>query len=53
MEKYAAYLKHHEWDFQGVINRKNLKTGILRRLTYNPNSAVLKVSMQRFIDNLP
>ena len=53
MEKYAACLRHPEQDFQGEITEKNLKAGILRRLTYNPNFAALKVSMQRFIDNLP
>jgi esterase/lipase len=53
MEKYVACLKRPEQDFQGEINKKNLKAGILRRLTYNPNFAALKVSMQRFIDHLP
>jgi hypothetical protein len=53
MEKYAACLRHPGQDFQGEITEKNLKAGILRRLTYNPNFAALKVSMQRFIDNLP
>lgn len=53
MEKYAACLEHPEQDFQGEITEKNLKAGILRRLMYNPNFAALKVSMQRFIDQLP
>ncbi len=53
MEKYAACLKHPEQDYQGEITEKNLKAGILRRLTYNPNFAALKVSMQRFIDRMP
>jgi len=53
MEKYAACLKHPEQDLQGEITEKNLKAGILRRLMYNPNFAALKVSMQRFIDDLP
>jgi esterase/lipase len=53
MEKYAACLRYPEQDFQGEITEKNLKAGILRRLTYNPNFAALKVSMQRFIDELP
>ena len=52
MEKYAACLRHPEQDFQGEINEKNLKAGILRRLTYNPHFAELKISMQKFIDNL-
>lgn len=52
-EKYAACLKHPGQDWQGEITEKNLAAGILRRLTYNPNFAALKVSMQRFIDDLP
>jgi esterase/lipase len=52
MEKYAACLEHSEQDFQGEITGKNLKAGILRRLMYNPHFAALKVSMQRFIDDL-
>jgi esterase/lipase len=53
MEKYDACLKHPGQDFQGEITEKNLKAGILRRLMYNPSFAALKVSMQRFIDQLP
>ncbi len=53
MEKYATCLDHPEQDFQGEVTGKNLKTGILRRLTYNPNFAALMDSMQRFIDALP
>ena len=53
MEKYAACLKHPEQDFQGELTEENLKAGILRRLMYNPNFAALKVSMKRFINDLP
>lgn len=53
IESYAACLKHPGLDFQGEITAKNLAAGILRRLTYNPNFAALKISMQRFLDNLP
>jgi esterase/lipase len=53
MEKYAACLKYPEQDFQGEVTEKNLAAGILRRLMYNPKFAGLKVSMQRFIDELP
>jgi esterase/lipase len=52
MEKYAACLAHPDQDFQGEITERNLKAGILRRLTYNPNFAAMEVSMQRFIDEL-
>jgi esterase/lipase len=53
MDKYAACLAHPDQDFQGEITEQNLKSGILRRLTYNPNFSALKSSMQRFIDLLP
>ncbi len=52
-EKYAACLKHPDQDWQGEVTEKNLAAGILRRLTYNPNFAALKASMQRFIAGLP
>lgn len=52
MEKYTACLNHPEQDLQGEITDKNLAAGILRRLTYNPNFAALKVSMQRFIEHI-
>jgi len=53
MEKYAACIKHPEQALQGEVTEQNLKAGILRRLMYNPNFAALKVSMKRFMDNLP
>lgn len=53
MGKYAACITHPEQDFQGELTEENLRAGILRRLTYNPNFAALKVSMKRFIDELP
>ncbi len=53
MEKYAACLKHPGEDSQGEITGKNLQAGILRRLMYNPNFAALKISMKRFIGDLP
>ena len=52
-EKYAACLKHPGQDLQGEVTERNLAAGILRRLTYNPNFAALKISLQRFIDHLP
>ena len=52
-EKYAVCINNPSADFQGELTEKNLEAGILRRLMYNPNFAVLKVSMQRFIDALP
>jgi esterase/lipase len=53
MEKYAACINNSGGIFQGEITEENLKVGILRRLMYNPNFVALKVSMKRFIDNLP
>ncbi len=53
MEKYTACIKHPEQAWQGEVTEQNLKAGILRRLMYNPNFAALKVSMRRFIDDLP
>ena len=53
MEKYSVCIEHPEQALQGEITEANLKLGALRRLMYNPNFAALKVSMRRFIDNLP
>ncbi|MCR4303651.1 MAG: alpha/beta fold hydrolase [Gallionella sp.] len=53
MEKYDACIRNPAEDFQGEITVKNLEAGILRRLMYNPDFAGLKVSMKRFLDNLP
>jgi len=52
MEKYDACNNKPAEDFQGELTEKNLKTGIMRRLMYNPNFAALKSSMKRFIDSL-
>jgi esterase/lipase len=53
MGKYAACLAHPEQDFQGEVTAKNLETGVMRRLMYNPNFSALKISLQRFIRELP
>ncbi|MBI5437625.1 MAG: alpha/beta fold hydrolase [Nitrosomonadales bacterium] len=53
MEKYEACINNSGDVLQGEITEANLRTGTLRRLMYNPNFAALKVSMKRFIDNLP
>ena len=53
MEKYAACIEHPEQAFLGEINEANLRADTLRRLMYNPNFATLKISMKRFMDNLP
>jgi hypothetical protein len=53
MEKYDACNNKPKEDLQGELTKSNLKAGILRRLMYNPNFAALKLSMKKFIDNLP
>ena len=53
MEKYDACLNKRGEILQGEITEANLKAGTLRRLMVNPNFAALKISMKRFIDNLP
>ena len=52
MEKFSACLKYPERDNQGEITGRNLQSGILRRLMYNPNIDELKISMQQFMDSL-
>jgi esterase/lipase len=53
MEKYAACVEHPEQAKLGELTPKNLESGLLRRLTYNPKFEQLKDSMQRFIESLP
>lgn len=53
MEKYDACNNRHEEVLLGEITEANLRAGTLRRLMYNPNFAALKISMKRFMDNLP
>ena len=53
MEKYDACNNNHGEVLLGEITEANLKAGTVRRLMYNPNFAALKVSMKRFIDELP
>ena len=53
MEKYDACNNKPREDLQGELTETNLKAGTLRRLMYNPNFVALKVSLKKFIDNLP
>ena len=53
MEKYNACNNKAEGMPQGELTERNLQAGILRRLTYNPNFAALKISMHKFIEALP
>jgi esterase/lipase len=52
MDKYEACKKHPKEIWRGELTDKNLETGILLRLMYNPNFAALKNSMKRFIDSM-
>lgn len=53
IDKYNVCSLHPEDCWQGEINDKNLKAGMLRRLMYNPNFESLKISMAQFIERLP
>lgn len=53
MDKYEACSLHPKEYCLGEVTDKNLEVGILRRLMYNPNFAALKISLKRFMDNLP
>lgn len=53
MEKYDACNKNPKEALQGELTEENLKGGVIRRLMYNPNFTALKISLKRFIDNLP
>ena len=52
MAKYTACITHPESAQQGEVTENVLVSGLLRRLTYNPDFAGLMVSMSRFIDGL-
>lgn len=52
MEKYDACNNKPGEVLQGEITEKNLASGTLRRLMYNPHFAALKNSMRQFIDRL-
>ena len=51
--RYSACWSEPDSAWQGEITRGNLRTGILRRLTYNPLFAELLDSMRQFIASLP
>ena len=53
LEKYSACNDNNKVCYQGELTSKNLKFGVLRRLTYNPNYPELLYSMKQFIDRLP
>jgi esterase/lipase len=53
MEKYNACLKNVGTVAQGEITPENLHSGVMKRLMFNPNFALLKISMQKFIEGLP
>lgn len=52
MEKYAACRSHPNEVAQGEITPENLRTGIMRRLMYNPNYTQMENAMREFIQRL-
>jgi hypothetical protein len=53
IEKFTVCNNNPQQDLQGELTEKNLKSGIIRRLMYNPDFSGLKVSMRKFINGLP
>ena len=53
LEKFAICNDNAKIVFQGELTKNNLKIGVVRRLTYNPNYSKLLTSMKEFIDSLP
>lgn len=53
MEKYEACNGNSGPILLGEITEENLRLGTLRRLMYNPNFAALKISLKRFVNELP
>jgi len=53
IEKFTVCNNNPQQDLQGELTEKNLKSGILRRLMYNPDFSRLKISMRKFINGLP
>ena len=53
MEKYEACRNNRDACWLGETTKENMQVGLLRRLMYNPHFEALKVSMKKFIDQLP
>jgi hypothetical protein len=53
IEKFISCNNNPQSVLQGEVTKQNLKKGVLRRLMYNPNFSALKVTMKKFIDELP
>ncbi len=53
MEKFSLCRRNSPAVQQGEVTETLLRTGVLRRLTYNPHFAELEVSMRKFIESLP
>jgi esterase/lipase len=51
-EKYRL-CKNRQEDSLGEVTEENLKRGVIRRLTYNPNDTGLKERLKGFINTLP
>ncbi|MDD4913226.1 MAG: alpha/beta fold hydrolase [Sideroxydans sp.] len=52
-ENASRCRNRHESVWQGEVTSKNLRQGLLCRLTFNPHFADLEKSMQKFIEGLP
>ena len=52
MEKYRACIDRVDKVIQGEITERNLKSGTLRRLMYNPHFITMKTAMKQFIEKL-
>jgi len=52
-EAQYARCKDRGEDYLGEITEENLRRGVIRRLTYNPNDADLKERLKQFIGALP
>lgn len=52
MDKYIACKKSHATSWLGELTEKNLQTGIVRRLMYNPNFGAMINSLRQFMNKL-
>jgi hypothetical protein len=53
MEKYEMCVKYPQRMLQGEITAENLRAGVMKRLMFNPNFELLKISLQKFIGSFP
>lgn len=51
-ERYVMCLKAKQDVSLGEVNERNLRHGLMRRLTFNPHYAQMEASMQRFLKEI-